>query len=415
MKKKSNSFSFSRRDFVRNTGLTGLGLMFLPPAIFGNDYTLNNGKPFEKAVSDALRVNEGARMTGFVAKKMDLSYRNRILAQDVDHLIEPFRHRTETRLWQSEFWGKWFTSAVLAYRYHPTEELKKILHSAVEGLLSTQTSDGYIGNYKAENRLEQWDIWGRKYCLLGLLDYYELTKDRKVINAAKRLADHLIKEINDRDGVIVNKGNYRGMAASSVLEPMVRLYTSTGNKAYLSFAQKIVDQWETPEGPMLISKANVNVSERFPKPENWYSPEQGQKAYEMMTCYEGLLELYRVTGNKSYKEAVEKTWENIKNTEINIAGSGASEEMWFKGKERQTHPVAHYQETCVTVTWIKLNQQLLRLTGEAKYAAEYNVDGLVYGVVVSGAIARGTIKKIDTSEALKKIERKITAIKIRVV
>jgi xanthine dehydrogenase YagR molybdenum-binding subunit len=42
-----------------------------------------------------------------------------------------------------------------------------------------------------------------------------------------------------------------------------------------------------------------------------------------------------------------------------------------------------------------------KVTGEAKYAAEYTAEGLVYGVVVSGAIARGTIKKIDTSEALK--------------
>ncbi|MDD4193409.1 MAG: glycoside hydrolase family 127 protein [Mangrovibacterium sp.] len=31
-------------------------------------------------------------------------------------------------------------------------------------------------------------------------------------------------------------------------------------------------------------------------------------------------------------------------------------------------PVAHYQETCVTATWIKLSQQLLRLTGDARYA-----------------------------------------------
>ncbi|QRK07648.1 xanthine dehydrogenase family protein molybdopterin-binding subunit [Archangium violaceum] len=42
----------------------------------------------------------------------------------------------------------------------------------------------------------------------------------------------------------------------------------------------------------------------------------------------------------------------------------------------------------------------LKVTGEAKYAAEFNVPGLLYGSVVSGAIAKGRIKKIDTREAL---------------
>ena len=88
----------------------------------------------------------------------------------------------------------------------------------------------------------------------------------------------------------------------------------------------------------------------------------------MMSCYEGLLELYRITGKEEYKEAVEKTWQSIIDSEINIAGSGSAMEAWFSGKEKQTMPIAHYQETCVTVTWIKFNQQLLRLTGEAKYA-----------------------------------------------
>ena len=31
----------------------------------------------------------------------------------------------------------------------------------------------------------------------------------------------------------------------------------------------------------------------------------------------------------------------------------------------------------------------LKVTGEAKYAAEFNVAGLAHGVVVSGAIAKG--------------------------
>src|SRR5947209_1347381 len=41
-----------------------------------------------------------------------------------------------------------------------------------------------------------------------------------------------------------------------------------------------------------------------------------------------------------------------------------------------------------------------KVTGLAKYAAEYNVPGLAHGVVVSSAIAKVRIKRIDTGDAL---------------
>jgi xanthine dehydrogenase YagR molybdenum-binding subunit len=41
-----------------------------------------------------------------------------------------------------------------------------------------------------------------------------------------------------------------------------------------------------------------------------------------------------------------------------------------------------------------------KVTGAAKYAAEYNVPGLAHGVVVSSAIAKGRIRSIDASAAL---------------
>ena len=283
-------------------------------------------------------------------------------------MVAAFRSRTETSCWQSEFWGKWFTSAALAYKYRPEPQLKNVLDKAVEGLISTQTADGYIGNYANDKHLAAWDIWGRKYCMLGLMAYYDLTKDPKSLAAAGKEADFLMKELKDRNALIVKLGNHHGMAASSVLEPICQLYSRTGDKKYLDFAEEIVRQWETAEGPKLISKAGVDVAKRFPKPASWYGPDQGQKAYEMMSCYEGLLELYRLTGKENYKTAVEKTWQNILDTEINVAGSGSAMECWFRGKELQALPIAHYQETCVTATWVKLSQQLLRLTGEAKYA-----------------------------------------------
>lgn len=331
--------------------------------------TYTFGQPIVKpAVTDYLHNAQSVEMGGFIGEKLDDSYQNRILAQDFNRLVEPFKHRTETSCWQSEFWGKWFTSAVLAYRYHPEPKLKNVLDQAVTELIATQTPDGYIGNYNEASQLQQWDIWGRKYCMLGLLAYYDLTKDNKSLQAARKLADNLMKELIDKKALIVKEGNHRGMAATSILEPVCLLYARTGDKRYLDFANEIILEWESPVGPQLISKADVDVAKRFPKPKNWFSWDQGQKAYEMMSCYEGLLELYRLTGKSEYKEAVEKTWENIRQTEINITGSGASVECWFGGKNMQTIPVEHYQETCVTATWIKLSQQLLKLTGDAKYA-----------------------------------------------
>jgi len=42
-----------------------------------------------------------------------------------------------------------------------------------------------------------------------------------------------------------------------------------------------------------------------------------------------------------------------------------------------------------------------KVTGAAKYAAEFNADTLVHGCVVTSTIARGRIRRIDASEALR--------------
>jgi hypothetical protein len=157
-----------------------------------------------------------------------------------------------------------------------------------------------------------------------------------------------------------------------VLEPIVYLYNHTGEKRYLDFAEYIVKQWETPDGPRLISKslAEIPVADRFPHPEVWWSWENGQKAYEMMSCYEGLLQLYLVTGTPEYLQAVKKVADNIIETEINIAGSGSAFECWYHGIGNQTRPTYHTMETCLTITWMKLCNALLQVTGNQKYTDE---------------------------------------------
>jgi DUF1680 family protein len=337
------------------------------------------------AVADQLNawIPSNMQMNGHLGEKIDLCINQRIKKQDVQHLIEPFKIRNETHLWQTEFWGKWILSAIASYEYNRDPEMLTIIQNAVSGLLSTQTPDGYISNYSKDAQLQQWDIWGRKYTLLGLLAYYDISADPKVLDAAKKLADHLLTQVGPGKADIIKTGNYRGMPSSSILEPMVLLYRHTGEARYLDFARYIVTQWETADGPKLISKATdgVNVAERFSFPKTWWSWENGQKAYEMMSCYEGLLELYRITGEPTYLKSAEMAVQNIIDTEINVAGSGTAFECFYHGGQRQTEPTYHTMETCVTFTWIKLCNNLLRLTGNPMYADQ--IEKTVYNALLA--------------------------------
>ncbi|MFY9724239.1 MAG: beta-L-arabinofuranosidase domain-containing protein [Bryobacteraceae bacterium] len=313
---------------------------------------------------------EHVQLGGYVGSKVDLCVRNRIFAQNWDKLVAPFRQRAETACWQTEFWGKWFLSAAAACQYKGDAGERARLRDSVGALLATQTADGYIGNYAAGSHLKAWDIWGRKYTLLGLLAWFDMAGDRAALDGARRLGGHLMTEVGPGGADIVRCGLYRGMAASSVLEPVVLLYRRTGDERYLGFAEWIVSRWSWGDGPQLIEKAftTVPVGERFPRPKKWFSWENGEKAYEMMSCYAGLLELYRVTGRAAYRDAALRTWASILGTEINVAGSGSSEECWYGGRARQTQPAKNPMETCVTVTWMHLCAHLLRLTGDPRYA-----------------------------------------------
>ena len=310
------------------------------------------------------------RLGGTLGRKLDLCIRNRIFAQDPEKLLEPFRHRAEKSCWQTEFWGKWFLSAAAACQYTGNQEWRTRLGQSVHEILDTQSTDGYIGNYASGSHLKGWDVWGRKYTLLGLEAWYDLANDRAALEGARRLAEHLIREVGPDGADIVTLGLYRGMAASSVLEPMVRLYRRTNDERDMRFAEYIVQRWSSSKGPQLIEKAGVPVAGRFPPPKNWWSWENGQKAYEMMSCYAGLIELHRATGWAPALNAATRTFENIRDTEINVAGSGSAAECWFGGKAHQAEVRPRFMETCVGVTWMQFCAHLLRLTGEARFGDE---------------------------------------------
>ena len=314
---------------------------------------------------------ENVHLTGYVGSRLDGCIAKNVMTMDADKLTGVFSRQTETRgLWATEFWGKWVQGAIASWQYNHDPQLYQKIQRSAEQMVSYQTPRGFMGDYAPEKETTNWDVWGRKYTLLGLIKWYRISGDKSALNAACRLLDYTMTQIGPDKKPIYKCGLYRGMPPSSIMEPVMFLYGETKDERYLDFAKYIAEVNETAEGPQLVAKCDVPVSQRFVLGPNddWWSFENGQKGYEMMSCYIGLLELYKVTGNDVYYTAAKKAYEHIRKEEINVTGGACSLECFYGGHDKQTHPAVHTMETCVTFTWMQFAERLLQMTGESRYA-----------------------------------------------
>ena len=338
----------------------------------------------KKVSEDAKARIEKVSVSGYIGQRIGDCIENRVKKQNVEEITAPFLKQDEVHeMWGTEFWGKWVQGAMSSYRYTQDPDIYAMIERSEKEMMAAQLPDGYLGNYDKDHQLKGWDVWGRKYSTLGLLKWYGLSGDKKALKAACRLIDYTMTQIGEGKHHIYECGNYKGMASGSILEPVMFLYKYTKDKKYLDFAKFIVSDIEQPGGPQLIAKADVPVYKRFPVKGNtaWWSQVNGQKAYEMMSCYVGLLELYKVTHNEQYLDVVKTVVRHIMDEEINICGSGAANECWYGGRLRQTMPVYHAMETCVTFTWMQINERLLQITDNPLYAD--NIEITIYNALMS--------------------------------
>lgn len=327
------------------------------------------------------------RFDGSIAEQVEAFFTERHRSDFAREVIyaeteEQFRLRLDDTLhvgyWRGEFWGKWVISSCRIARYTHDEKLKDFLHNAALNLIATADKDGYIGTYKnPENVLPcppeiamqevgwasewNWNVWCRKYTLWGLLECYELTGDEKILAAAIHFTDQLLSML-DRLGIrITDCGTFFGLAAGSIMKPLLILYRLTGDKKYLDAALGIADDFEREDGraTAIIAKAlaMTPVFDWYPMEKKW------AKVYELLSCLDGLLELYRLTGTEKYLKATENMYTLLLEGEYNTLFSVGFNDLFLDAASK---PNA-ISEPCDVIHWIRICAELYCLTGDTKY------------------------------------------------
>ena len=302
------------------------------------------------------------QLSGWLGRRIVGNETNRLVRIDPARLLEGYRKRPGRQTWDGEHVGKWLHAATLAWVTTGDPTLRAKLDATVVALAECQLADGYLGTYEEKNRWTAWDVWAHKYNLLGLLTYMRYTGNQAPLATCRRMADMLCQNLGTGPGqrdIITAGAQHVGMASTSVLEPMVLLYRLTGEQRYLDFCHYIVRAWEQPNGPHIVSR--LLAQQGVNKVGNG-------KAYEMLSCLNGALELYRTEGDRRLLEICLNAWQDIVDKRLYLTGAASIRELF-----RDDHELPNTDnvgETCVTVTWLQFNAQLLRLTGEARFAEQ---------------------------------------------
>ncbi len=336
------------------------------------------------ALPDVLEPLEPSEVSvhGWLGARIDANVQGRLEVVDTVPLLAGYLKRPGEHPWIGEHVGKWLHAATLAWAYTGDERLRRKIDGVAAELISTQEPDGYLGTYLPEQRFglypgADWDVWSHKYNLIGLLTYYRYTGNAPALAAARRIGDLLIATFPTRKSIL-SAGTHMGMAATSVLEPVVLLYRVTGDERYLAFARYIVGAYDEEGGPAVV-KTLLTVGE--------VSRTANGKAYEMLSNLVGLCELARATGDRQLLSAVTNAWRDIVENRLYITGTSSIHELFGGDHELPNGEDAHLGETCVTTTWIQLNLELLRLTGDVACADQ--IERSLYNHLTAAQNPRG--------------------------
>jgi DUF1680 family protein len=360
----------SRRTALQRQALAALGMLGLPQL---GRATCTNELRAPRALRVAPRLANAAellapsalQLQGWLGQRVSLNASQRLLNVDTAPLLAGFQHKPGSHPWIGEHVGKWLHAATLAWSSSGNPALRAKLDAVAAALIAAQEGDGYLGTYVPGKRFglyedADWDVWSHKYCLIGLLTYHQYTGHAGALQASRKAGDLLIATFPAQRSILA-AGTHQGMAATSVLEPMVLLYRITGDARYLRFARYIVQSWDEPKGPAIVK--SLLAGRGVNKVSNG-------KAYEMLSNLVGLCELARATGERPLIQAVLNAWGDVVKNRLYATGSTSQFEHFQADHDMSDGVYQHIAETCVTTTWIQFNLALLQLTGEARFGDE---------------------------------------------
>ena len=330
------------------TGLTLLVLLFI-------GVTINPLYAAEKLTP--LNIDR-VKVDGEIGRRIDITINNNVLVLDVEKdFLLPFKQRNRQGGYIGL--GKFIDSLVRFAAHTKNEKVLNLKKHIVYETIKTQEKDGYIGICVPQKRMWQlWDIHEMGYIVLGMTSDYKYFKEKSSLEAARKLADYIIRCWSAEPNRKTNDWISVYVATTGLEEAMLALYEQTSEKRYLDFCvehRKLAD-WDTE----LIQGRWGNL--------------EGHAYYHLCHCL-AQLRLNQLQPNPGLMNQSRKTFDFlVRGDGLLVPGLCGYQECWHSNQQG----FFKLGETCSTAYLIRWLDTMLQIEGES-----------IYGDIMERAIYNG--------------------------
>lgn len=300
----------------------------------------------------------------------DIYGRNRLTKaiknKDVGTIDQGGEWEVQYLWWNSETQSNWwdgFVRNALLTEHLPS--LKRV-DAYIDRILSYQDEDGYLGIYAPDLRYnfegENGELWAQSSLFRGLLAYYEVSNDPKVLEAVEKAMQVTMEAYSIRKSTPFKADkSFAGLCHGlTITDALDRLYQLTNKKDYLDYALWLYEDYSRQD----VSEKDIQYSNLADSTYKFQG--HGVHVYEHLRS---LLTAYYASGNPNLKLALEAYQEKLALC-LSPSGGPIGDE-WIKGNTANASETGY--EYCSTHELLDSYSHLLQKTGEMTWAdqAEY--------------------------------------------
>jgi len=218
------------------------------------------------------------------------------------------------------------------------------------------------------------DLYPAGHFIEAAIAHHLATGKRKMLDAALKIADHLVS--------VYGPDKKRFVPSHEEIEiALVRLYRLSGEEKYLKLAEFFLDE----RGRESHAKLGEYAQDHKPVIEQ---SEAVGHCVMATYLYGAMTDAAALTGNAAYIQALDKIWQDMvfKKTAVS-GGIGAVRFHEQFGSAYELPNLSAWNETCGAYGSLMWNDRLFRLTGEAKYADL--VERILYNGFLVGVSLKG--------------------------